>query len=144
VRKQVQKLRDKGKTWKEIVDIVPVSGTQLFRAKAIVPDNNYCSEKINRNAYRTVTPEVIKQVEQLRNEGKKWEEIEDELGVSRFALHQNGITHKFKVSRKGEKRNKITEDIKNEIKALVKDNKSVKEISKITGIAQSTIRLHKS
>lgn len=146
VREQVQKLRNKGKTWKEIIDNVPVSGTQLFRAKAIIPDGNYNSNKIKRNNYRTVTTEVVKQVEQLRNEGKKWEEIENELGVSRFALHQNGVTHKFKLSRKGEKKNKMTDEMKLQIKDLFDKGKSMKEVHEITNVAKSTIRsygLHK-
>lgn len=142
IRQQVKDLRDCGHTWDKIVETVEMSHTQLHRVNAIVPDGKYQTSKVNRKTYRTVTPEVIKQVKRLRGDGKKWEEIEDILGVSRFALHQNGVTQNFKpVSRKVPK-NKMTEEKKKTIVQLRKTGKTLKEISVITGVAQSTMRYH--
>ena len=142
VRQQVKDLREQGCTWEEIIETVGVSETQLHRANAIIPDGKYCTDKVQRKSYRTVTPEVVKQVERFRNDGKKWEEIEIILGVSRFALHQNGITQMFKpISKKGT-RNKMTKEKKKKILQLRKTGKTLKEISVITGVAQSTMRYH--
>lgn len=140
IKNKVIDLRNDGKTWNEIYKSVPISKTQLRRTKTIVADGQYQSDKVNRKTYRTITDDIVKQALLLRNEGKTWEEIEIELGVSRFALHQNGVTKKSKpISKKGCKFKKIDKEI---ISKLKSEGKSVKEISLITGYAQSTIRLN--
>ncbi len=140
VKHQVEKLRKENKNIVEIENTTGVSETQLRRTETI-GDGLYCTNKVKRSLYRTVTSEVIHRVEALRTEGKKWEEIEIELGVSRFALHQNGITKDFKnpLAHKGPK-NKITKEIKAEIVKMHLDGKKVNEISLFFDVAKSTCR----
>jgi len=144
VKQQVQELRDQNNTVAEICKITGVSETQLRRTETIVEDNKY-GGKVKRETYRTVTPDVIAKVEILRAEGKKWEDIEKEIGVSRFALHQNGVTDMFKNpnARKGIKLQKVTREKEEEIYRLLLDKKTVTEIHNITNIPKSTIRLRK-
>lgn len=139
-KKQVKKLRDKGMSWGEISDETGVSKTQLYRTETAGMDGKYRGGRAKRSTYRTVTPEVIEKVEQLRGKGKKWEDIERTLGVSRFALYLNGITETFKpVSRKVPK-NKMNEETKSKIMQLLSEGMGVVEISRLTGVAKSTIR----
>ena len=142
VRKQAEELREQDKSWNEISKIVGVSKTQLYRTKTIDGDGKYCDSRVKRETYRTVTPEVIAKVEELRAKNMTWSEIETELGVSRFALHQNGLTKTHKPLSRKVPKNKMTEDKKEAIQELRKHGKSLKEISVITGVSQSTIRYH--
>jgi len=133
-------LREQGMTWNEISEAVGVSETQLTRAGIKIADDKY-GGNVNRETYRTVTPEIVEKVKLLREKGMYWEDIEKEVGVSRFALHQNGITQKFVRKRKGEKRRKITDADRQKIYDLFDSGKSITEIFKVTGIPKSTIRL---
>ena len=141
---KISKLRAEGNSWKNIFETTGISKTQAYRAGVAGTDENYCTDKVKRKSYRTVTNEVIEQVKSLREQGMKWEDIEKKVGVSRFALHQNGITEQFKNMHSKKSPMKITKDMEDEIKLLFSQGKNVTEISNITGIAKSTIRLRKS
>ncbi len=140
VKQQIEDLRTQNKTLVEIMDITGVSETQLRRTDTI-GDGRYCTNKVKRQTYRTVTPEIIEQVAILRGRGMKWEEVEVEVGVSRFALHQNGITQQFKNSRRGQKKMKMTPELRQLVILLHSQGATINEISTKTGIAKSTIRL---
>lgn len=143
VREQVSDLREQGKSWEEIVEAVPVSQTQLYRAKAIVPDGKYCTDKLKRKTYRTITPEVIEKAQHLRRTtNMTWQQIADECKVSREWLSAGGITKNFKPLSRKVPKNKMTEEKKKTIIELIEEGKSLKEVSSITGVAQSTIRYH--
>lgn len=141
VREQVVKLREQGKSWEDIVDVVPVSQTQLRRANVIVPDDKYCTNKVKRNTYRTITPEVIEKAQHLRRTtSMTWQQIADECRVSREWLSASGACKNFKPLSRKVPKNKMTEEKKKTIISLIKEGKSIKEVSEITRIAQSTIR----
>ena len=108
-------------------------------AKSANCDGRYGGD-VNRKTYRTVTPQIVKRVDILRKQGKTWEEIEKELGVSRFALHQNGITQQFQSSCHKRPKNKYSQDHKEQVIQMILDGKLIKDVSNITGVAQSTIR----
>jgi len=140
VKQHITELRQQNKTLTEISEMIGVGMTQLRRTETI-GDGLYCTNKVKRESYRTVTPEVIEQVKTLREQGLKWEDIEKEVGVSRFALHQNGITEKFKnPSAHKVKKNKVSQEVKDKIDAMLNEVMSIKHISEVTGVAQSTIR----
>jgi len=142
VKQQVQELREQGKTVEEICEITGISETQLRRTDTIVEDNKYGGKKVKRETYRTVTPEIVEQVKTLREQGLKWEDVEKEVGVSRFALHQNGITEQFKNPHAHNvKKNKVSQEVKDNIHTMLNKGLPIKHISEATGVAQSTIRL---
>lgn len=144
VKCRIAQLRDQGDSWDQIFEATGISKTQAYRAGVAGTDYKYCTDKVKRETYRTVTTEVIEQVKVLRQQGMKWEDVEVEVGVSRFALHQNGITQQFKNTNAHKGPNKkITEEMENQINSLLSQGKNVTEISRITGIAKSTIRLRK-
>lgn len=144
VKKQVRELRDQNKTVTEIIETTGISETQLRRTETIVGDNRYGGTKVKRETYRTVTSDIIEKVKSLREQGLKWEDIEKEVGVSRFALHQNGVTEKFKnPSAHKTKKNKVSQEVKDKIDAMLNEEMSIKHISEVTGVAQSTIRWRK-
>lgn len=138
-RDLIKALRIEGLSWEDILEQTGISRTQVYRTK-VAGDGTYCSAKVKRQTYRTVTPEIISQVAVLRQQNKTWEEIEKIVGVSRFALHQNGITAQHKRSRKGETRKKLSTKDKERIITLLAEGKSVTEVSNLLGIAQSTVR----
>lgn len=138
-KNKIQQLRNKDISWKEITEQTGISKTQLYRSKT-AKDGKYGSTKVNRKTYRTVTPKVVKQVEELRKEGKNWEEIETVVGVSRFALHANGITQTLKCSRKGKTGKKVTDEMREKVINLLQKY-NITEISHLTGVPKSTIRL---
>lgn len=142
VRNNITSLRQQGKTWDEVCAQTGISKTQAYRA-GVAGGGGYNTQQTNRKAYRTVTPEVVERVKLLRQQNKKWEEIEDLTGVSRFALHQNGITKLFKpISRNGP-RKKMSNEKRAEIIELLNKGMQINKISELTGVPQSTIRLQR-
>lgn len=139
---QIAKLREEGKSWDEIFDVVDISKTQVYRT-GVAGDGTYKTSKVKRATYRTVTPDIIKQVEHLRAEGKTWEQIEMITGVSRFALHQHGITKQFEAVSKKKPKNKMTNETRETIIRLRAEGRSLKEVSQLTGVPQSTLRYNK-
>lgn len=138
VRNKVTELRDQGMTWKKVIENVPVSETQLFRANAIVPDGKYIHPR--RETYRTVTPEKIKELNNLINQGKTWTEIEVELGITRTAFWEHGIKPTAK-SNKGY--TWLSPDKREEIIRLKKEGNTWKEVCVMANVSYTTIRNYK-
>ena len=138
VKEQIKQDRENGMSCQDILTKFSISKTQFYRV--IGEDGKYNTSKVKRDSYRTVTSEVVAEVEKLREKGMYWEDIEKRIGVSRFALHQNGITQKLKRSRKGEIKKKISQETKDKIYELYLKEKTVTEIYRITDVAKSTIR----
>lgn len=139
MKDRISEMRNAGMSWAEISKRTGVSKTQLYRSDTNKRDGKYGGDN-NRQTYRTITPEVIEQVSELRDQGKKWDEIEEIVGVSRFALHANGVTKIFKPISKTVKKNKMSTETRKHVLQLLTDGKTVKEISLATDVAQSTIR----
>jgi group I intron endonuclease len=140
VREQVPDLREHGKTWAEIVEQVPVSATQLRRANAITPDDQYKTNKLNRKYYRTITPDVIKKAQYLRRTtGMKWKDIAKECGVSREWLSNSGACEN--QTRKDFSKTKRSKAFKDEVVNMMLNGEKTKIVSDKTNVPESTIRL---
>ncbi len=137
VKSQIKQLREEGKTTEEIIAITGVSKTQLYRT-SVLKDGKY-GGKVNRDNYRTITPEIIKEAQNLRKTTKMtWKQIADQCGVSREWLSSSGACKGFE-----HRRSYMTDEKFNIAIQLKKNGLTWEECARQIGVSINTLKNHR-
>lgn len=132
MKKDINELRACGLTRQEIFDQIGISRTQFYRA--MEGDGQYGGNKKNRTSYKTMTPEIKRRAIELREQGRSWREIGEELGVDRVTFYK----HKMVAGHRDMVRKSMTEEAKQEVLRLRREGKTWRAISEATGFSKNT------
>lgn len=134
-KEEITKLRAEGLAWEEIFKTIGISRTQFYRAMKI-NDGQYGGNSKKRATYKTMTPEIKKKAIELREQGKTWKEIGEELGVARTTFYR----HKMEVDHRNMVRKAVTEADTLQAKLLHQEGKSWRAINKQLGFSNTTLQ----
>ena len=135
MRQDIKALREEGLTWGDILRETGVSKKQVYRTKT-AGDGKYGGNKLKRNGYRTMTPEIREQAVKLRNEGKTWKEIGDMFGISR----QQFYWHDMAKDQRHAVRKPVTSEAIEKAKQLKDQGLSWKKIGETLGYSESSFK----
>lgn len=135
VKEQVLEMREEGRSWDEIARDTGVSKTQMDRSMKI-RDGGYGGGKVKRSTYVTLTPEKEKRAIELRNQGKSWKNIGEELGVSRQVFYWHGLASE----QKNMVRKKVTPEAVSQAKFLKQQGLTCPEIGRKLDYSTETFR----
>jgi DNA-binding CsgD family transcriptional regulator len=163
--REATRLREEGKKWKEIAEILQVAQTMIY---ALCTDSEFSRSKFvpgsyveepwkrhvrdsNKRAGEEQRPSLIEAATALRQEGKSWKEISIILQVKQHRIYSMCNPSKFFHSKPAveesapapivsskEKRQKLFDTAN----ALRKEGKSWGEISRLLGVKRGSIYSH--
>lgn len=135
MKQDIMALRDEGMTWEDILRETGISKTQVYRTK-VAGDGKYGGDKVKRNGYRTMTPEIKEEAIKLRSTGMTWEEIGKRFGISRQQFYWHGMAE----LQQNAVRKTVTSESIEEAAKLRKQGLSWKAIGKQLGYSESSFK----